>query len=93
MTQTDMNIKAQEIYEEWDYLLNYLWGVLKETMDQQSFEELLAEQREWIAYKETEVKDAGSEVEGGSIYGLVVNQRAAELTRERTYELLEMLEK
>ena len=45
----------------------------------------------WIAEKEKAVEEAGKEVEGGSMYSLVVNMKAAELTEERVYELYELL--
>ena len=53
---------------------------------------LTKEQLDWIAMKEASMKEAGAEVEGGSMYGMVVNQRGAELTKERVYELMEIVE-
>ena len=53
---------------------------------------LTKEQLEWIAMKEASMKEAGKEVEGGSMYGMVVSQRGAGLTKERVYELLEMVD-
>ena len=38
------------------------------------------------------MKEAGAEVEGGSMHGMVVNQRGAELTKERVYELMEIVD-
>ena len=29
MTQSDMNVKSQELYTLWDDALNYLWGELQ----------------------------------------------------------------
>lgn len=31
-------------------------------------------------------------MEGGSMYGMVVSQRGAELTKERVYELMEIVD-
>ena len=92
MTQLDMNEKSQELYETWDEALNYLWGELKTILSDTEFENLLEEQRAWISEKETAVEEAGKEVEGGSMYALVVNNRAAELTEARVYELYEMFQ-
>ena len=50
---------------------------------------LLNEQREWIAHKEQEMENAATEAGGGSMAPMVANQRAAELTKIRVYELLE----
>ena len=48
---------------------------------------LTEEERAWIKWKEQAVKDAGSEMEGGSMQPLLENDKAAEVTRERVYEL------
>ena len=76
----------------WDSDLNVIWRDLKVILDAESFDKLLQEQREWIAQKEAEVKKAGADYEGGSIQPMVMNQKAAELTKTRVYELLEYLE-
>jgi len=93
LTQTDMNMKSQELYELWDNALNFLWDELKVNLSQEDFEKLLDEQRIWIAEKEKMIQEAGNEVKGGSIYLLVVNSEAAQITEERVYELYEILKK
>lgn len=92
LTQTDLNIKTQELYEVWDSALNQLWDILKQTLSAEKMEYLLIEQREWITRKEQAVEEAGAEYEGGSIQSMVMNNKATELTKERIYELLELLE-
>lgn len=91
LTQHEMNTKSQELYELWDGALNYLWGELKSSLPEDAFARLLDEQRTWIADKEKAVEEAGKEVEGGSLYPLVVNGAAASITEERVYELYELL--
>ena len=91
LTQAEMNEKSQELYETWDEMLNILWEELKHEMPEDEFAKLLEKQRAWIADKEAAVEEAGKEVEGGSMYPLVVNMKAAEITEERVYELYEML--
>jgi len=91
LTQTDMNVKAQELYEIWDEVLNCLWGELKNTLPEEELEILLDEQRTWIAEKEKAIEEVGKEVEGGSMYSLIVNTEAARITEERVYELYEFL--
>ena len=71
--------------------MNTLWAELKEQLPEEEFAELLDEQRTWIAEKEQSMLDAGKEVEGGSVYSLVVNMKAAEITEARVYELYELL--
>ena len=91
VTQIEMNEKSQELFELWDGALNYLWGELKNVLSEKEFEELRDEQRTWIAQKEEAVEAAGKEVEGGSLYSMVVNTEAAKITEKRVYELYELL--
>lgn len=93
LTQYDMNVKSQELYELWDDALNYLWSELKISMPEEEFEKLLDEQRIWVVEKERTIEEAGKEVEGGSLYPLIVNSVAARITEERVYELDKFLEK
>lgn len=91
LTQADMNIKSKELYDIWDAALNTLWDEVKDTSSEEEFQALLEEQRTWISEKEQAVKAAGEEVAGGSMQGMVMDLKAAELTEERVYELYEML--
>lgn len=91
LSQADMNELSNEIYVVWDEALNELWGILKDTQDENAMNELLKEQREWIDMKEAEVKKAGEEFAGGSMQALVINQKDAELTKVRVYELADYL--
>ncbi|MCH5343288.1 MAG: DUF1311 domain-containing protein [Acetatifactor sp.] len=87
ISQADMNGAAEEIFELWDSELNVIWGRLKEVLSEEEMAKLTAEEREWIAHKESEAEAAGTQYEGGSMTALIVAQKKAELTRERVYEL------
>lgn len=87
LKQSDMNELSYEIYLIWDGLLNELWAVLKDTLDEKSMNDLLEEQRDWITMKESEAKKAGDVYSGGSMAALASNMKAAELTKIRVYEL------
>lgn len=93
LSQGDMNLKSQELYEDWDTVLNHIWYLLKtkNVLDEETKAQLLTEQRAWIKEKEEAVAEAGKEAEGGSLQPLLENDKAAELTKERTYELLNIL--
>lgn len=91
LTQTEYNEKTKELYDLWDSALNEVWDVLKQTQDEETMSRLTAEEREWIAMKEQAAVEAGAEYEGGSMQPMAVNQKAAELTKERVYELLKLL--
>ena len=71
----------------WDDALNEIWGILTEHMDPEEMERLTEEERIWIRGKEAAVQEAGADVEGGTLYPLVTNGEAADLTRKRVYEL------
>lgn len=92
LTQTEYNEKTQDLYELWDFTLNELWGVLKQTQDAETMSSLTVKEREWIAKKEQAVAEAGAEYEGGTMQSMVMNQKAAEMTKARVYELLELLD-
>lgn len=91
LSQIELNQTSRELYQLWDDELNSIWGRLKETLGEDEMAELLIEQREWISYKENEVAAVGAEYGEGTMRPLVENDRAAELTRERVYELAELL--
>ena len=76
----------------WDSALNQLWDVLEKSKTSQEMEKLLSDQRQWIKQKEAAAEDAGAAYEGGTLQSMAVSQKAAELTKERVYELLEYLE-
>ncbi|MBP3684574.1 MAG: DUF1311 domain-containing protein [Oscillospiraceae bacterium] len=88
-TQADMNDAAFQRYQRWDDILNAQWAVLKNTLPEEVMRDLTNEELQWIRDKEQAVKEAGAEVEGGSLYPTVTNSVAANLTRDRVYDLLE----
>lgn len=91
MTQADMTIASSELYKIWDQELNDLWGRLKECLSEEEFSALTEEERRWIASKDAEAKAVAVEYEGGTMYSMALTSRAAELTRERVYELADLL--
>lgn len=91
LTQAEYNEKAAELYRIWDYALNQVWSVLKRTLEPETMDALTVEEREWIAMKEQAVQEAGAEFEGGTMQQMTMDNTAAELTRERVYELYEMV--
>lgn len=92
LSQMEYNEKTQQLYELWDWMLNRVWDVLKQTQDAETMRALTDEELAWIALKEQEVASAGAEYEGGSIQPMVMNQKAAEMTEIRVYELMELFD-
>ncbi|HHU74805.1 MAG TPA: DUF1311 domain-containing protein [Clostridiales bacterium] len=91
LNQSEMNFLAKDIYVLWDDEINKVWGYLKDTLDKDSMDKLTSVQREWIAMKENEINKAGSVYEGGSIRPMIEYLKGAELTRDRVYELIELI--
>ena len=92
LDQTEINNRTKEIYDEWDYVLNDLWKVLQRIKDEEEMNLITAGEREWIDYKERIVAEAGEGLEGSSIQEMIMNQKAAELTKNRVYELMGLLD-
>ena len=91
LSQDDLNALSADLYAAWDALLNQLWEVLQQTLDEDTMETLTLEERAWIAEKE-QATEAAAPYGSGSVTALVCNLKAADMTRERVYELMEYLE-
>lgn len=91
-SQSEMNMASAELYQNWDNALNIVWKWLESELDDATMEQLRAEEREWIKFKESEVKAAGKEMEGGSMQPLLESEKATELTKKRIYELAKYAE-
>lgn len=92
LTQTEYNEKTGELYQLWDDALNMVWNVLKQTQEKEKMESVTEEEREWITWKEQEIAGEGGTYEGGSMQAMVINQKAAELTKNRVYELMKLFD-
>ena len=91
LTQIEYNEKTKQLYESWDLALNKVWEALQNILDEDDMASLTIKERDWVNAKEQAVKEAGAEFEGGSMQPMVMNQKGAEMTKERVYELMEIL--
>ena len=101
MAQQDMNHCAYLDYEAADAELNAVWGDARTAareLDAELGDDLkgadkavLAGQRSWIAYRDSQCELAGFEARGGSMEPMLVSGRLADLTRKRTKELREFI--
>lgn len=91
LTQSEMTEISSQLYQLWDNELNTIWAKLKETLDSATMATLTKEEREWISYKEDKIKKAGAKYEGGTMQPMVENDKGAELTKARVYELAKYL--
>ena len=91
LSQGEMNDLAAECAILWEDTLDTFWYALEPLLTAEEVETLHKEQQEWLTARDAEVQVLIEEYDGGSITGLVVGMRKAELTRERTYALAEQL--
>lgn len=87
LTEYDTEQIQIEIYQLWDDELNHLLEYLKETVDEQTMQKLLLEQREWIEKKEQTIQTLQNN-DGESL----TYSYQAEITRKRVYELTEYIQ-
>lgn len=87
-TQGEMNVASQWLFTIWDTELNNLWGRFSNLADQQTKENVLTEQRNWINMKEeVTLLNLGPREESGSIYPLLQNSFLEKITKNRAYVL------
>ena len=86
--QLEMNVVSFYKFQVWDAELNNLWNRFSGTVDAQTKERVLADQRNWNAMKEEAALEAlGPQDEGGSIYPLLYNSFMEDSTKVRCYFL------
>lgn len=80
-----------KMYEISDDCLNYIWNLIRYNVDEDKYQEILAEQRDWISQKETQAEEERDEFGGGTFAPVIYNDTLAQLTIERCEELIEYL--
>ena len=92
-SQQGMNRCAGEAYQRADKALNVEWAKIVGAKGEVEEEKLLlAAQRAWIKYRDAHCAAATYDSKGGSIWPMLVSGCMAKLSRQRTRELVEMLE-
>lgn len=91
-TTMDWVIYTGRLYELSDECLNYLWNLIRYNVEEERYQEILAEQRSWIAEKEKAAEAARDEWEGGSFAPVAYNDMMAIMTIERCQVLAGYLE-
>lgn len=91
ISQSDINHMYGELFSLWDNELNVLWSYLKQSLPADEMESLTQDELSWINDKESKISEAGMEFEGGSMRSMAEASKAAEITKERVYYLLNML--
>ncbi len=90
--QADRNIAAQERNALWQDVHNKLWNALEQTMDDDAFQNLIAEELTWAAEKRLALNEILAEMGEGSLTGFVLHEENAIRTKDRVLVLLSYLE-
>lgn len=91
-TTLDLKMNASAMYEVSDECLNYLWDIIRYQTEGGVYEQILEEQRQWIAEKEEAANVAMEEWEGGSFAPVIYLDTQAEMTMQRCEVLLQYIE-
>lgn len=91
-TTMDWVIYTGRLYELSDECLNYLWNLIRYNVEEERYQEILTEQRAWIAEKEKAAEEARDAWEGGSFAQVDYNDTLATMTIERCQVLAGYLE-
>lgn len=86
----DMKELKNQEYTKWDDELNTIYQLIKKKLPEDDFIILRNEEREWITKRDEQATLAGSKYAGGSMEGLEYMAVMIELTKERTYELVDI---
>lgn len=91
ITQQELNRESAIVYNKWDNLLNEIYQYLEQTLYQDEFYTLKSDEERWIERKETAMREAEQEYEGGSMAALARNVTGIEYTTERCYYLISLI--
>lgn len=91
LNQAEMNILAGECSTLWEEAMETFWKLLEPLLTAEEVKKLNIEQQEWLEERDVQIQNIIEAYAGGSITGLLVGQKKAELTRARVYELAEYL--
>ena len=92
-TTMEMVELSGRLYELSDECLNYLWNLIRYNTQEERYQEILTEQREWIKEKEATAEAARDSWEGGSFAPVDYNDTLATKTIERCRVLADYLQK
>ena len=90
-TTMDMVLYSGKKYELCDEYLNYLWNLIRYNVPKETYDQLLEQQRTWIASKEEKANEIREEYGGGTFAPVDVNDTLAEMTLKRCEELIDYL--
>jgi uncharacterized protein YecT (DUF1311 family) len=87
-TTVDLLKAVSETNKRWDDALNEIYGVLKKQLPSNEMSKLKQEQINWIKYRDESAEKGAKKFKGGSMEEVTNTDIKAQITKERTYELV-----
>jgi len=87
-TMVEMEEQEAERYQNWDKMLNEIYGVLQAQLPSDEMDQLREEQRNWVEHRDEAAKKASLKYEGGTTESLEYVATQASLTQERCFALV-----
>ena len=92
MAQLDINEGTKIYREKWNSLLEEIFDYLKYTLSVEDFNDLSKDELKWNEKKQREVEMKGKAFEGGSAQPCIMNMADIEITSDRVYYLISLIE-
>lgn len=87
-TQADMNQAKSETFERWDDALNEIYKELQQQLSEREMSALKEDQRDWMKQRDQIAEEKSKEAEGGTLEPFLYASALADLTKDRSYELV-----
>lgn len=81
---------ANEEYARWDKALNEIYNELQQQLSDSEMAELKEKQLDWITYRDETAKEASLAFEGGTMEPLEYASVQGSVTKDRSYELVNL---
>lgn len=81
---------ANEEYARWDKALNEIYNELQQQLSDSEMAELKEKQLDWITYRDETAKEASLTFEGGTMEPLEYASVQGSVTKDRSYELVNL---
>ncbi len=91
LSQYEYNTLTGDEYKAWNAALDEVWGCLGSVLSDDEMAALKTEQETWVGERDQKMKDAGKEVEGGSMQPMLEMSTGSQETMVRCYELASKL--
>jgi uncharacterized protein YecT (DUF1311 family) len=89
-SMVDMKELKNQEYTKWDDELNTIYQMIKKKLPEEEFIVIRDKEREWITKRDEQAALAANKYSGGTMEGLEYMAVMTDLTKTRTYELVDI---